>query len=365
VILGTNTFAGMAVQAGAKYMTQSHKALFYRQEKEALVCELCAHGCTIKDGRRGVCGVRENRGGVLYSLVYGELIAQHIDPIEKKPMFHFLPGSSSYSISTVGCNFHCLHCQNYSISQAVHMSAAEMAGNKRTPEQVVNAALASRCQSISYTYVEPTVFFEFAYDCCVLARQKGLHNIFVSNGYMSETATRMLAPVLSAINIDIKSFSDDFYKKICGARLQPVLSNVRLMKELGVWVEVTTLVIPGLNDSEDELRRIATFIANVDPAIPWHVTGFHPIHKMTDRPPTPIRSLRKARQLGLDSGLQYVYEGNVPGEGGENTFCPFCHEEVISRFGFSIRSNRIVHSRCPICDTQIKGIWEQTGLTGS
>ena len=344
-------------------MTQKHKALFYRQIKDAVViCELCAHGCTIKDGRRGICGVRENRGGVLETLVYGQLVAEHIDPIEKKPMFHFLPGSLSYSISTVGCNFRCLHCQNYSISQAAHMSEAQMAGVRRTPEQVVAAALASGCLSISYTYVEPTVFFEFAYDCCVLARQRGLGNVFVSNGYMSEKAARMLAPVLSAINIDIKGFSDDFYKKVCGARLQPVLDTVRLMKELGVWVEITTLVIPGLNDSEDELRRLAAFIAGVDPAIPWHVTGFHPMHKMTDRPSTPVRTLRKARQIGLDSGLHFVYEGNVPGEGGENTFCPSCREEIVSRFGFSIRSNRMAHSCCPACGTKIEGFWDQTEL---
>jgi pyruvate formate lyase activating enzyme len=340
-------------------MMQKHKALFYRQEKEALVCELCAHGCTIKDGRRGLCGVRENRGGILYSLVYGQLVAEHIDPIEKKPMFHFLPGSLSYSISTVGCNFHCLHCQNYSISQAVRMSAKEMAGNRRTPEQVVNAALANGCLSISYTYVEPTVFFEFAYDCCVLARLKGLENVFVSNGYMSETATRLLAPVLTAINIDIKAFSDDFYKKVCGAQLQPVLSTVRLMKELGVWVEITTLLIPGLNDSEDELRRIAAFIAGVDPAIPWHVTAFYPTYKMTDRPSTPVHSLRKARQIGLDSGLHFIYEGNAPGEGGENTFCPSCRTEIIRRFGFSIRTDRIVHSCCPACGTKIEGFWDR------
>ena len=340
-------------------MTQKHKALFYRQEKEALVCELCAHGCIIKDGRRGLCGVRENRAGILYSLVYGELVAEHIDPIEKKPMFHFLPGSLSYSISTVGCNFHCLHCQNHSISQAAHMSAREMAGIRRTPEQVVAAALAGGCLSISYTYVEPTVFFEFSYDCCVLARQRGLGNVFVSNGYMSEKATRMLAPVLSAINIDIKSFSDDFYKKVCGARLQPVLDTVRLMKELGVWVEITTLLIPGLNDSEDELRRIAAFIAGVDPAIPWHVTAFYPTYKMADRSSTPVHSLRKARQIGLDSGLHFVYEGNAPGQSGENTFCPSCRTEIIRRLGFSIRADRMTHSCCPACGTKIEGIWDR------
>jgi pyruvate formate lyase activating enzyme len=338
------------------------KALFYHQEKDAVVCELCAHGCTIKAGRRGICGVRENRGGALVSLVYGELVAEHIDPIEKKPMFHFLPGSLSYSISTVGCNFHCLHCQNASISQAAHLSEKEMAGIRRSPEQVVVAALAGGCQSISYTYVEPTVFFEFAYDCCVLARQRGLGNVFVSNGYMSEEAARLLAPVLSAINIDIKAFSDEFYKKVCGARLQPVLETVRLMKELGVWVEITTLIIPGLNDGEEELRRIAAFIASVDLAMPWHVTAFYPTYKMTGPPSTPVSSLRRARQIGLDCGLHFVYEGNVPGQVGENTCCPSCRAEIIRRFGFSIRSNRMTDSCCPACGTAIPGVWDRSSL---
>jgi pyruvate formate lyase activating enzyme len=350
---------GCSTLRGAEEMTGAHRALFFRQAQNSVVCELCAHGCTIKDDRRGICGVRENRGGVLYSLVYGELVAEHIDPIEKKPMFHFLPGSLCYSISTVGCNFRCLHCQNYSISQAAHMSVAEMAGNRRTPTQVVEAAITGGCLSISYTYVEPTVFFEFAYDCCVLAREKGVENVFVSNGYMSEKATRMLAPVLTAINIDIKAFSDDFYQKVCGARLQPVLDTVRLMKELGIWVEITTLLIPGLNDNEKELQQIASYIAKIDPEMPWHVTAFYPTHKMTDRSPTPIRSLRKARQIGIDSGLRFVYEGNVPGEGGENTWCPSCRKEIVSRYGFRIRSNTIIDSCCPACGMKIPGIWQR------
>jgi pyruvate formate lyase activating enzyme len=341
----------------------AYRARLYRCEEKGIVCELCAHGCTIKEGRRGICGVRENRGGELYSLVYGDLAAEHVDPIEKKPLFHVVPGSLSYSISTVGCNFSCLHCQNYSISQAGR-SATGASDAFRSPEQVVDAALAAGCQSISYTYVEPTVFFEFAYDCCFLARQQGLMNIFVSNGYMSEKATRLLAPVLDAINIDVKGFSDDFYKKICGARLQPVLDSVRLMKELGVWVEITTLVIPGLNDSEPELRRIGAFIAGIDRSIPWHVSGFYPTYKMTDRPPTSIQSLSLARQIGVDSGLHYVYVGNTLDEGAENTFCPSCREEIIRRVGFSVRMNRIRQSSCPACGASIPGIW-QNPLVGS
>lgn len=336
-----------------------HEAQLYsRGDDGEVICELCAHHCRIKDGRRGICGVRENRKGVLYTLVYGWLVAEHVDPIEKKPLFHVLPGSRSYSISTVGCNFHCRHCQNFSISQPGDFAAAAPPGILRTPEYVVDGALSSGCQSISYTYVEPTIFFEFAHDCSVLAREQGLKNIFVSNGYMAEATTRKLAPVLDAINIDIKSFSDDFYRKICAARLQPVLDTVRLMHELGVWVEITTLLIPGLNDSEAELRQIAEFIVSLDPSIPWHVTAFYPTYKMTDRPATPSSSLRKAREIGLRAGLRYVYEGNIPGAGGENTVCPSCQSRLVRRSGFTIEENRLVDGGCPQCGERIAGLWE-------
>ncbi|MBV5306302.1 MAG: AmmeMemoRadiSam system radical SAM enzyme [Desulfobulbaceae bacterium] len=336
-----------------------HEAQLYGQGKEGeVICELCAHHCRIKDGHRGICGVRENRCGILYSLVYGWLVAEHVDPIEKKPLFHFLPGSRSYSISTVGCNFRCRHCQNFSISQADAFPAEAPPGILRTPEQVVASAEDSGCQSISYTYVEPTIFFEFAYDCSVLARSRGLKNVFVSNGFMSEKTTRKLASVLDAINIDIKAFSEDFYHTICGARLQPVLDTVRLMHELGVWVEVTTLIIPGLNDSDAELRAIADFIVAIDPSMPWHVTAFYPTYKLTDRPATPAHTLLKARNIGLSAGLRCVYEGNIPGAGGENTTCPSCQALLVQRFGFRIQENRLVHGRCPQCGERLAGIWE-------
>ncbi|MBU0663558.1 MAG: AmmeMemoRadiSam system radical SAM enzyme [Proteobacteria bacterium] len=335
-----------------------HEAQLYSQGNDGeVICELCAHHCRIKDGHRGICGVRENRSGILVSLVYGYLVAEHVDPVEKKPLYHFLPGSGSYSISTVGCNFRCRHCQNFSISQPGKFAADAPPGILRSPEYVVAEAMRSGCQSISYTYVEPTIFFEFAYDCSVLAREQGLKNIFVSNGYMSEKTTRKLAPLLDAINIDIKAFTEDFYHKICGARLQPVLDTVRLMHELGVWVELTTLLIPGLNDSDAELTEIAEFIVSLDPSIPWHVTAFYPTYKMTDRPATSVHSLQKARKIGLAAGLRYVYEGNVPGSGGENSSCPSCQARLITRFGFIIEENRLVHGCCPQCGAQIAGVW--------
>ena len=334
------------------------EAMFYRLDEENVVhCELCAHHCRIKEGRRGICGVRENRDGVLYSLVYGRLIAEHIDPIEKKPLFNFLPATKAYSISTVGCNFSCRHCQNFEISQYPHAHNGDIAGHTKEAGQVVEDAVQTGCSSVCYTYVEPTIFYEYAYDCAQEAQKRGLKNVFVSNGYMTPAVTRELATVLDGINIDVKAFRDDFYKKVCRARLQPVLDNVKLMHELGVWVEVTTLLIPGLNDSEDELRDIARFIASISPDIPWHVTAFRPTYKMLDRPATPEATLRKARDIGKTAGLHYVYEGNIPGAGGENTFCPGCGAELISRYGFMIRQNRVTNGSCPDCGQQIAGVW--------
>ena len=327
-------------------------------DKNIVRCELCNHRCRIKDGNAGLCRVRENRAGRLFSMVYGKLVSENIDPIEKKPIFHLLPGSLSYSIATVGCNFRCLHCQNYDISQHPRLIGATPPGRSRTPRQVVDSALHHGCKSISYTYIEPTIFFEFAYETAVLAREAGLKNIFVSNGYTSPTATRKLAPYLDANNIDLKGFTEKFYHEVCGARLTPVLDTIRLMKELGVWVEVTTLIIPGWNDSDQELHQIAEFITKVDHDIPWHVTRFHPTYKMTGRPTTPVDTLRRARQIGSDAGLTYVYEGNVSGEGGENTFCPGCGEIIIRRSGFSADTTNLRHGACRFCQHPLAGIFD-------
>jgi pyruvate formate lyase activating enzyme len=334
------------------------EALFYKVEDKGNVqCSLCNHRCHIKSGKRGICKVRENRDGKLYSLVYGKIVSENSDPIEKKPLFHFLPGSISYSIATVGCNFKCLHCQNWQIAQYPSIYGGDIPGEERNPEDIVNEAVLHGAKGISYTYVEPTIFYEFAYDCAISARNKGLKNVFVSNGYMTPEVTRHLAPVLDGINIDIKAFTDKFYHDVCSARLQPVLDNVRLMHELGVWVEVTTLVIPGWNDSPKELRDIAGFIKGVEPSIPWHVTAFYPTHKMLDRPPTPVATLRRAREIGLEEGLRFVYEGNVPGEGGETTYCPSCGAEIIKRIGFRIVKNLLSDGKCSKCGEIIQGVW--------
>lgn len=330
------------------------EALLYEKLGEGKVnCRLCSHYCTIAPGKRGICSVRENRDGILYSLVYGKVAARHIDPIEKKPLFHFYPGSTSYSIATVGCNLRCLHCQNYDISQ-YPKAAPDIPGAEMPPEQVVQAAESSGCKSISYTYTEPTIFFEFAYDCARLAHGRGIKNVFVSNGYTSPEATRLIAPYLDANNIDLKG-DEAFYKKVAGAKLQPVLDTIKLMKELGVWVEITTLIIPDYNDSEDFLKFTADFIGSVDKSMPWHVTQFYPTYKLTDKPRTPVSILRKAREIGLKSGLKYVYEGNVPGEGGENTWCFSCGELLIERFGFTLTKIKMKNSACPKCAAHIDG----------
>ncbi|MGD0844347.1 MAG: AmmeMemoRadiSam system radical SAM enzyme [Geobacteraceae bacterium] len=333
------------------------EAMFYEKTGGNRVrCGLCRFRCLIDEGRRGICSVRENRGGVLHTLVYGKAIAEHVDPIEKKPLFHVMPGSRSFSIATVGCNFRCLHCQNYSISQPLQ-DTLQITGTDLPPQEIVAKALASGCRSIAYTYTEPTIFFEYAYDTAVLAKKAGLKNIFVTNGYITPEALACIRPCLDAANIDLKGFSDRFYREVVHAMLKEVLNSIVEYKRQGIWIELTTLIIPGWNDSAEELQGIARFIADkVGKETPWHVSAFYPTFKMTDRPRTPAATLARARQIGLDEGLAYVYEGNVPGEGGENTYCPACGELLIRRRGFYLEQNRIAMGKCPDCATVIDGV---------
>jgi pyruvate formate lyase activating enzyme len=333
------------------------EAMFYEQIEGNMVrCHLCSHQCRIVEGKRGICGVRENRGGTLYSLVYGKLVSSHLDPIEKKPLFHFLPGSSAYSIATVGCNFRCRNCQNWEISQSPKPQGPIM-GRTFSSEEIVKAAKRTDCESIAYTYTEPTIFMEYAYDTAKLAVENNVKNVFVTNGYITEEALREMAPYLHAANIDLKSFSEDFYKSNCGAHLEPVLDSIRLYKKLGIWIEVTTLIIPTLNDSDEDLTDIAEFLADVGVDVPWHVSRFHPTYELIDLPPTPIETIRKARDIGLKSGLRYVYQGNVPGE-DENTYCYNCGKLLISRYVYEILENKVIKSACPSCGTEIDGVFK-------
>jgi pyruvate formate lyase activating enzyme len=320
-------------------------------------CRLCSHTCLIGNGKRGICGVRQNRNGVLETRVYGRLIAAGDDPIEKKPLFHLMPGSRSFSIATVGCNFKCRFCQNADIAQMPADRNGRVTGDEATPQQVVSAALRRHCASIAYTYTEPTVFFEFACDTAQLAHGQGIKNIFVTNGFMSAEALQQISPWLDAANVDLKAYTDDFYKRQCGARLEPVKATLRRLKALNIWVEVTTLIIPGLNDDPEALLQLATFIANdLGPETPWHVSRFHPTYQMTDRGPTPVETLMQARKIGISAGLKYVYTGNIPGQGGEDTRCPGCRETVVARRGFQIVHNRVRNGRCNSCQTIIDGI---------
>jgi len=264
---------------------------FWQKLDGDVQCSLCHQLCRIRPGKRGICGVRENQEGKLMTLVYGKLIASNVDPIEKKPFFHFMPGSLAYSIATAGCNFRCLHCQNWEISQ-LPKEGGRIPGEFVPPEEVVAAAQASGCQAIAYTYTEPTIFFEYAYDVAKLAKEKGLKNVFVSNGYTSEEAAKKIIPLLDANNIDLKG-DDQFYRRVCGARLEPVQRNIKLFWDEGVWVEATTLIIPGYNDSDEQLRDIANFLASVSQDLPWHVTAFYPMYKMKDVPCTGAELLHK------------------------------------------------------------------------
>ena len=333
------------------------EASFYSKDAAGTVhCVLCPQRCRIKLGEVGTCGVRRNDAGTLVSLVYGLTVAENVDPIEKKPLFHFLPGSTSFSIATAGCNLHCRHCQNADISQ-MPRDAGRIAGRPLAPEEAVRRALKAGCASISYTSTEPTIFFEYAFDTAVLAKQAGLKNVFVTNGYTAAAPLRAIAPYLDAANVDLKSFSDAFYKNICGARLQPVLDTLKLYRELGIWLEVTTLVIPGENDSDEDLGGCARFVAEeLGREVPWHVSAFRPTYLLTERPATPPETLRRARRIGLEAGLKFVYEGNIPGE-GEDTLCPACGKTMIARYGYTVRENRLRGGRCPDCGASVPGVW--------
>lgn len=317
-------------------------------------CRLCGHGCNIADGKYGFCGVRKNENGTLYTLVYGNAVASGVDPIEKKPLYHFLPGSVTYSIATIGCNFRCGFCQNWQISQ-VSKREESIPGYELKPEEVVHEAKKHKCKSISYTYTEPTVFFEYAYDTAVLAKKENIRNIFVTNGYETADALDAIKPYLDAANVDLKFFKDETYKSVCSGSLKPVLDSIKHMKENEVWVEITTLVVPGMNDSEKELRDIASFIANTGKEIPWHISRFHPNYKITDTPATPMETIKKAEAIGKEAGLKYVYLGNVAED--TNTFCPKCNELLIERVGYSTTIRGLKSGKCSKCGSEIGGTW--------
>jgi pyruvate formate lyase activating enzyme len=344
-----------------------HEAMLYEKiEDQKVRCRLCAHGCVIKPDKRGICMVRQNQGGKLYSLVYGKTIAGNADPIEKKPLFHFQPGTFSYSIATIGCNFQCGFCQNWDISQHPReagggIPGGGLAGGEVAPKEIVSRASKSGCASISYTYTEPTIYFEFAYDCMKLAYENGLKNVFVTNGYESADCVEACTGLLDAANVDLKAMNDKFYKNECKAKLQPVLDTLKRMHAAGIWLEVTTLLIPGKNDDPAELKDLTAFLAGeLSPEVPWHVSAYTPRYKYREDGPgrTSAVSIERALTIGKEAGLKYVYAGNLAGHDSESTYCPECGAMLVSRRLFTVGKNRTRNGKCPECGSRIAGVWQ-------
>ena len=338
---------------------------FNRVKDNKVRCQACHNQCLINDKKIGICGVRQNIDGDLYLLVYGKAISVNIDPIEKKPLFHFLPGQMAFSLGTLGCNFACDFCQNWEISQKIKNQKSKIKikdniyyGEEWGPEKIVKYCKENKIPIIAYTYNEPTIWAEYALDTMKLAKKEGIKNVWVSNGFMSEKTLNLIGPTLDGINIDLKSFKNDFYRKICKARIEPVKENIKKIWEMRIWIEVTTLIIPGFNDSEKELEQIAEFLANISPDLPWHISAFYPAYKMLDTLPTSQKNLVKAYNIGKKAGLKYVYTGNIPDVDYESTFCPKCNKKIIERMGVECLKNYLKKGKCPECGQKITGRWK-------
>lgn len=331
------------------------EAMFYRVTPRGVRCLICPNECTIAEGETGDCRNRENRKGKLYSMAYGNPCAVHVDPIEKKPLLHFLPGTRAFSIATAGCNLGCLNCQNWTISQR---SPKETQNADLPPGQVVEACKKEQCESIAYTYSEPITFYEYTYDSSVLSRQEGIKNVMITAGYINREPLLKLCKVIDAANVDLKSFSDEIYLKLNAGKLQPILDTLKTMKDEGVWLEITNLVVPSWTDDLDMIKRMCEWLLqNGFENTPLHFSRFHPTYKLTRLPPTPVNILKSARETAVSEGLNYVYIGNVPGVGFENTLCSGCHKTVVERRGFQILQNHITDGKCSFCGTKIAGVW--------
>ncbi|MBN2528718.1 MAG: AmmeMemoRadiSam system radical SAM enzyme [Deltaproteobacteria bacterium] len=332
------------------------EAAFYRRLSGKMVrCELCPRRCIVADGDRGKCGVRENRGGAYFTLVHSKPVALNNDPIEKKPLFHFRPGTNAFSLATAGCNLQCRFCQNWEISQ---FRPEQLPSRKVSPEQIVKDAASLHSSNIAFTYSEPIVFYEYMRDICVAASGSGIGRVMISNGYIQKEPMKTLLPHLDAVKIDFKAFSETYYRDICGAHLEPVLSTLQTVKDSGVWLELVNLVVPTLNDGEREFDAMTRWLVQkLGKDVPIHFTRFHPMYKLLNLPPTPVATLEKAREIAIGNGVRYAYAGNVPGHPSENTQCPFCHATLIKRTGFHVIYNRINGGRCSKCGKSIAGRW--------
>ncbi len=322
------------------------EARFWTEEGERVRCHLCPHSCLIARGKRGICGVRENREGTLFSMNYGMVSSMNVDPIEKKPLYHFHPGEGIFSLGSFGCNLRCQHCQNYLISQA---RLGDLQLREMAPEEVSMIAVAQGCRGVAFTYNEPTIWHEFTYDAMKIAKERGLFTVYVTNGFIQEAPLRELSDHLDAMNIDVKGFTDRFYSEICRASLEPVLQAVELAQELGIHVELTYLIIPRENDGREEISRFSRWVAKIDPDIPVHFTRFHPDYQMSDRGPTPRSTMEMAKEVSTREGLNFVYLGNISIPGGGDTTCPNCHTKVVERDGYRVLPLKVREGRCTVC----------------
>ena len=332
------------------------RARWWKKKDGARVeCGLCPRHCVVADIERGTCGVRENRGGEYYTLAHSNPCSVHLDPVEKKPFFHVLPGASALSLATAGCNFECHFCQNWEIAQARPEQVKSVA---LSPEQVAALAVKNRAPAIACTYTEPVVWSEYVYDIAVAGRAAGLKTLMVSNGFIEEEPLRDLCKVLGAVKIDLKAFTEKFYKEQCGGELKPVLQTLKRLRKAGMWTEIVVLIVPTLNDGEDELRALARFVRDeLGADVPLHFTRFHPSYRLMNLPSTPIPTLERAQQIATAEGLHFAYLGNVPGHPAENTYCPGCKRMLIRRVGMATLENRLKGGRCPDCNLKIPGVW--------
>ncbi len=332
------------------------EAMYYKQLPDVRVeCELCPRACKVADLERGYCGVRENRDGKYYTLVHSRVCSLNVDPIEKKPLFHYLPGTRAYSIATAGCNIECKFCQNWQISQ---FRPEQIDNIKLTPEEVIRFAKEKRCDTIAYTYSEPVVFYEYMYDTAKVGKREGVGSVMISNGYIKKEPLIELCKELNAVKIDLKAFTEKFYKETCSGELKPVLETLLTLKEIGIWFELVVLIVPTLNDSGEEIKDMCSWINdNLGPDVPIHFSRFHPTYKIKNLPPTPIKTLEKARNIAIESGLNFAYTGNVPGHPGESTYCPDCKEVVIKRVGYTILQYSLNSNECSNCKHPIPGVW--------
>ena len=356
-VVGIAGIAGGAGSASEVGFVEPREASYWEPLDDGWVrCRLCPRECVVPPGGRGHCEVRENRGGVYYTLTYGNPCAIHVDPIEKKPFYHFLPTTTAFSVATAGCNLDCKFCQNWQISQA---RPEELSNYRLPPAALVESAIRHGCRSIAYTYSEPTIFYEYMYDCAKIAHERGLRNVYHSNGFISERPLRELCEYLDAADIDLKGFTEEYYSEMTGGSLAPVLRSLAILKEEGVHLEITTLIVPGRNDDPESIAAMCGWIReNLGPDVPLHFSRFHPQHKLSDLPPTPIETLEAARGIALEEGLRYVYIGNVPGHEANSTYCPNCGSEVIHRIGYSVNTSGLASGACCACGTPIPGVWQ-------